>query len=120
MKIFGREPALWINIIAAVLSLILTLNTGWMSPGQATAVVAVLTAGAGVITAMHTRPWSVSLFTGFISTLAVLAAGYGLHVTVQLIATTVMTLIARGQITPAADPQPLNAIVPATPPAPTT
>lgn len=109
---FGREPALWINVIAAVLSMLVTFQMSWLSDSQATLIVAALTAAAGLITAIKTRPWSVSLFTGFISSAAVLLAGYGLDIGqervgyVQLIAATILTLIARGQISPAADPVP--------------
>lgn len=108
-----REPALWINVAAAMLGLLVTFQFDWLSVNQATAIVATLTAGAGVLTAIKTRPVAVSVFTGFISTAAVLAAGYGYDVTqeqlaaVQLIAATVLTLLARGQITPADDPRPL-------------
>lgn len=111
-SIFGREPALWINVIAAVLSMLVTFQMSWLSDSQATLTVAALTAAAGLITAIKTRPWSVSLFTGFISSVAVLAAGYGLDFTqqqvgaVQLIAATILTLLARGQISPAPAPLP--------------
>lgn len=115
MKLFGREPALWINVIAAVLSMFVTFQMSGLSDSQATNIVAALTAAAGVITAIKTRPWSVSLFTGFISSAAVLAAGYGLDFSqqqigaVQLIAATILTLLARGQIEPAPDPVPESA-----------
>ncbi len=109
---FSREPALWINVIAAVLSLIVTFGMGWLDTSDATNIVAALTAAAGAITAIKTRPWSVSIFTGVITTLAVLLAGYGLEFSqeqvgaVQLIAATILTLVARGQISPAAEPVP--------------
>jgi hypothetical protein len=104
---FSREPALWINVVAAVLGLIVTFGMSWLDVSDATNIVAALTAATGAITAIKTRPWSVSIFTGVISTTAVLLAGYGLDFSqeqvgsVQLIAATILTLIARGQIEPA-------------------
>jgi len=117
MKIFGREPALWINVITAALSMLVTFGFGGLDDNKATAIVAVLNAGAGVFVAWHTRPIALGLFNGFISAVAVMVAGFGLDFSqqqvgaVQLIAATVLTLIARGQITPVADPRPLTAAV---------
>lgn len=109
MKIFGREPALWIAVISALLGLLVTFPLG-MSASQSTAIIATVTAGAGAVQALLTRPWSLGLFSGFISSVAVLLAGYGLDVSaetvlaVQLVAQTVLTLIARGQIWPKPEP----------------
>lgn len=116
MKLFGREPALWIGVIQATLGLIVTLGFAWLDATDATNIVATLTALAGVATAISTRPWRLSIFTGAVSTVAVLFAGYGLNFTqeqvgaVQLILVTVVTLVARNQITPEADPRPLTAV----------
>lgn len=112
-RIFGREPALWIAVIAAALSLAVTFKLPGLGAGNATAIVAVLNAGAAIVMAWQTRPIAPSLYTGFFTTLAVLAAGYGLHVTqeqlgaVELVVVSVLTLVARGHITPVADPRPL-------------
>lgn len=114
-KLFGREPALWIATISAVLSVVVTFGLPWLDDGDATNIVAIITAGGAVITAIKTRPIAISAFTGLLSTAAVLAAGYGLDVpqqmlgAVQLAIVAIVTLIARGQITPAADPAPLYA-----------
>jgi hypothetical protein len=53
MKIFGREPALIISTISAVLSLIVTFNIG-MSGEQAGAIVAIISAVFGAIVAAET------------------------------------------------------------------
>jgi hypothetical protein len=119
MKIFGREPALWINAISAGLGILVSFGLTWMDDGKAAAIVAVLTAGAAVLTAASTRPIALSAFTGFIGTVAILAAAYGFDVSqqtvgaVQLAVVAVLTLLARGQITPTADPRPLPESVPA-------
>jgi hypothetical protein len=115
MKLFGREPALWINTLAAALSMFVSFGVPGMDDGRATAIVACVTAGASAWQAFHTRPVAPTLFNGVISTAAVLVAGFGLDLSqqqvglVQAMAMTVLTLIARGQITPVADPRPLTA-----------
>jgi hypothetical protein len=117
-SIFGREPALFINVIAAALGMFVSLDFAGLNDGKAAAIVAVLTAGAAIFQAWHTRPVAVSLFTGFVGTAAVLAASFGLDFTqqqvgaVQLVVVTVLTLLARGQITPVADPRPLYPLPP--------
>lgn len=116
-SLFGREPALWINVVAAVLGLIVTFGWKALDAQDATNIVAVLTGLAAVVTAVQTRPWAVPVFTGFVSTAAVLLAGYGLEVSqqsvgaVQLVVVSVLTLLARGQITPAADPRTIDGAV---------
>ena len=113
MKIFGREPALWIATIAALLSIAVTFNVPGLSLNQSAAIVGVLTAGAGVVTAIKTRPVAVPLFTGFVGAVVILAAAYGFHVSpesvgaIQAAVTAVLILIARGHITPVDDPRPL-------------
>ncbi len=105
MKLFGREPALWIAALTALLGLFVTFPLG-MTGDQATAIVASVTALGGVMTAWQTRPWAPGLFNGLITSLAVLGAGYGLNFTAEQVGLTqaaVMTLfalIARGQISP--------------------
>lgn len=110
-----REPALWIAAISAVLGVIVTFGLPWLDDTDATNIVAIVTAGGAVITAIKTKPIAVSAFTGFLATAAVLAAGYGFEVpqnvlgAVQLAVVAITALVARGQITPTADPRPLHA-----------
>ena len=113
IRLFGRDPALWINALAALLSILVTLNIKGLSIDQAAAIVSVLTAGGGLLAALATRPFSVGAFTTFASTLVVLGAAYGLHVppetlgAIQAAIVAVLTLVARGYITPLHDPRPL-------------
>lgn len=113
--IFGREPALWVAAISAILGIAVSFGLPWLDDTDAVNIVALITAGGAVVTAIKTRPIAVSAFTGLLSTAAVLAAGYGFDVpqqtlgAVQLAVVTILTLVARGQITPAADPAPLHA-----------
>lgn len=76
MKIFGREPALWLGLIGAALTWAVTLGLDWLNAGQSTAIITFLT---GLVIAIMTRPWAPALFTGTLSALAAVFAEYGLH-----------------------------------------
>lgn len=76
MKILGREPALWLALIGAVLTWAAGLGLDWLNPGQATAAVTFITA---VVIATTTRPYAPALFTGALAAGAALFAEYGLH-----------------------------------------
>lgn len=111
MKIFGREPALIIGFIGAVLAAIVALNVPWMTAGQAAAVLAVLT---GVVTAATTRPMAPGLFAGLVAAVAALFAQYGLHWSDAMIAAITSIVLAgfalfgvRNQVTPVGDAVPI-------------
>lgn len=76
MKIFGREPALILGFVGAVLAWAATLGLDWLNAGQATAAITFITA---VVIALTTRPVGPALFVGAVSAGAALAAEYGLH-----------------------------------------
>ena len=111
IKIFGREPALVMAAIGAVLSWIATLEFEWLDAGQSTAVITFLSAG---VIALTTRPIAPALFVGTVSAGAALAAAYGLNWSdnaVTALGTIVLTGFAlfgiRPQATPKADPAPI-------------
>jgi asparagine N-glycosylation enzyme membrane subunit Stt3 len=109
MKLFGREPALWIGAIAAILGFLVTLSLPGLTAGHAANILAVVTAVGGLMTAWQTRPWSLGLFGGLIGSLAVLGAGYGLDVSaetvaaVQMSASALLALLTRAQVSPKPD-----------------
>lgn len=76
MKIFGREPALWLALIGAVLTWGVSLGLDWLNAGQATAITTFVT---GVVIAVTTRPIAPGLYVGVVSAAAALFAEYGLH-----------------------------------------
>jgi hypothetical protein len=76
IKIFGREPALWLGLIGAVVTWAVSLGLDWLNAGQATAIVAFVTA---VIIALTTRPIAPALFVGAVSAGAALFGEYGLN-----------------------------------------
>jgi hypothetical protein len=106
--ILGREPALWIGFVAAVLGVLVTFNIDGLSPEQAALWVAVLHAAAGVVTAILTRPIAPGAFTAAVTALAALALGYGLQVTPELVGLlngamlALLALVTRGEVSPAA------------------
>jgi hypothetical protein len=76
MKIFGREPALWLALIGSVLTWGAGLGLDFLNAGQA---VAITTALTGVVIAVTTRPIAPGLFVAAVGLIASLFAEYGLH-----------------------------------------
>lgn len=76
------------------------------SPAQTAAVATIGTALAAIITAFSTRPVSVPVITGAVSTIAVAAGAFGLHLTSAQIGAAVpvlglvLSLVLRQAITP--------------------
>lgn len=108
-RIFGREPALWISTIAAALAVAVGFGVPGLDAGLAAALTAFLTAAAAAWTALRVHPVAPAVFTGVVSTGAVLLAAFGLDLSQQQVGlvaaavTTVVTLVARAQITPSHD-----------------
>lgn len=113
IKIFGRDPALALALISAVIGLLVTFNFTWLSDNQALAITGVVTTGFGILTALATRPIAVTAFTTAVASLVVLVTAYGLEVprefvgAAQALVVTVLAFFAREKITPNHDPRPL-------------
>lgn len=105
--LFGREPALWIAALAALLGIGVTLGLDGLSATQAAAIVAVLNAAAAVWTALKVRPVAPAAFTGAVSAGAALLVAYGLDVSQETVGAinvavlAVLSLLTRGQVSPA-------------------
>jgi hypothetical protein len=107
---FGREPALMIQTIAALLALFVGFGVPGLNDGLVAAITALLTAVAAAWTAFHVRPVAPALFTGVIVSGATLLAAFGIDlsqpqvslVTAGVVA--VMSLLMRAQVTPEHDP----------------
>lgn len=112
VKIFGREPALIMGAIGAVLAWIATLEFDQFNAGHSTALITFLSA---LVIAFTTRPWAPALFVAVVSAGASLAAAYGLHWS-EAAVTGLGTIILAGfalfgirpQVTPSADPAPVS------------
>lgn len=108
-----REPALLIDLTETLVVLVVAFGIG-LSGDQQTYIVAAVVAALGLAKGLLTRPFAVTLLTDAARAVLVLAASFGVGLTadqIALIATalgTVVTVVARGQITPAADPAPLT------------
>ncbi|MEU5946325.1 hypothetical protein ABZ793_12275 [Micromonospora sp. NPDC047465] len=111
MKIFGREPTLYIQALSALLGVFVTFGLPGLSATQAAAIVAALTAVTTAVNAAMVRPVAPAAFTGVVTALAVLVAAYGLEVSqetvgaVQVAVVGVLALLTRTQVTPTADPR---------------
>jgi hypothetical protein len=110
IRIFGREPALWLALIGALLTWVAGFQVDWLSTGQA---VAITTALTGIVIALTTRPWAPGLFVAAVGALAGMFAEYGLHwseAAVTGLGGIILAAFAlfgiRPQVTPAGDPAP--------------
>ncbi|MFJ8538194.1 hypothetical protein [Streptomyces sp. NPDC093591] len=103
--ILGREPALWMNTLSAVLGLIVTFNVG-LTAEEAGWAVAGVSAILGAIAAALTRPIAVQAFTTLVATLASAVAAFGYEVAPTTTAAVngavlaVLMFITRGQVSP--------------------
>jgi len=103
--ILGREPALWLNTLSAVLGLIVTFNVG-LTAEEAGWAVAGASAILGAIAAALTRPIAVQAFTTLVATLASAVAAFGYEVAptttaaVNGLVLAVLMFVTRGQVSP--------------------
>ena len=104
MTIFGREPAVWLALIGAILTTIVATQVSWLSAGAEAAIMGALTA---IVIAVTTRPIAPALFTAAFVALAAVFAQYGLHLSDDLVAGISSVILAafalagiRPQVTP--------------------
>lgn len=107
MKLFQREPTLWIAVINAVVILVGTFSLKFISGEQAALIVAVINAIFLAINAYAVRPISPAAFTYAVGAIVALLAAYGLNVPTETVASlnvvviAVLALLTRGQVSPA-------------------
>lgn len=103
--ILNREPALWLNSLAAILGLVVTFNVG-LTADQAGWLVAGVSAVLGAIAAALTRPIAVQAFTAVVATVASAVGAFGFDVAptttaaINGVVLAVLMFITRGQVTP--------------------
>lgn len=107
MKIFGREPALVLGFIGALL-MALADKVPYLTTGAAAAIIAVITAAW---TAYATRPWQPAAFMAVFTSAVLLLAEYGWKLPdrdIELWGSVLLGVLAllgvRDQATPAAAP----------------
>ncbi|MCR8574662.1 hypothetical protein [Streptomyces sp. Isolate_219] len=105
MKIFNREPALWLNSLSALLGLLVTFNVG-LTEVQAGWLVAGVSAILGAVAAALTRPIAVQAFTAVVATVASAVAAFGYEVqptttaAINGVVLAILMFITRGQVSP--------------------
>ena len=113
MKIFGRDPVLFLNSLSAALGLIVTFNVG-LTENQAGWLVAGTSAILGAVAAALTRPIAVQAFTTLVATVASAVAAFGYDVAPTTTAAingallAVIMFITRGQVSPASPTAPAS------------
>lgn len=106
MKIFGRDPVLFLNSLSAILGLVVTFNVG-LTEDQAGWIVAGMSAILGAVAAALTRPIAVQAFTTLVATVASAVAAFGYDVAptttaaINGLVLAVIMFITRGQVSPA-------------------
>jgi hypothetical protein len=112
IKILGREPALWLALIGAVVAWVATLGFHWLNAGESTAIITFI---AGGVIAITTRPIAPGLFVAVVAAGAALFGEYGLNISQAAVAGLGSIILAgfalfgiRPQVTPKADPAPIS------------
>src|SRR4051794_25711719 len=111
LLIFGREPAVWVGLIEATLTLVLAFFPGsGLSTQNIALIIAVVTAAAGVYTAWVTKDTMLGVTIGLIKAALALAIGFGLNLgpeqgaAIIALATIVLGLFQRTQTSPLSTP----------------
>jgi hypothetical protein len=108
VKILGRDPALVIGALNALIMFGGTMGFHLLSMGQAALWVIVVNAVSAAIVAWSTRPLSPSVFSYLIASLIALGASYGLHISPEAInglnglLVPILAFLTRGQVSPVA------------------
>jgi hypothetical protein len=106
VKIFGREPALVIGTIVAIISLAGTLGFSFLTADQAGLWIVVVNAIAAAAMAWLTRPLQPGIYTYAVGAILALVTAYGLTLTpeqvnaVNALVVPVLALLTRGQVSP--------------------
>jgi hypothetical protein len=109
IKIFGREPAVWVGVIEAFLAVLLSFGIG-ITESTYGPIMAVVVALGGFVTALGTKDTLLGALIGVIKAGVVLIAVFGISLSEQqtgaLIAavSVVFALYQRTQTSPIADP----------------
>lgn len=77
MKIFGREPAVYVGLIEGILAMLLSLNQFDLTHENIALIMAVVVALFGIYTAYVTRDTMLGVGVGLAKAVLALAIGYG-------------------------------------------
>ena len=105
VKWFGRDPAVYLAALNALLALLVSFGAPW-SAGVNQAIMVVATGVVTIISAAMVRPFDVPLTLGTIKTILVAVAAFGLHLSdVQVAAvlgvlSAIFAVVVRDRVTP--------------------
>ncbi len=106
MKLFGRDPTLWLSLISSVVILLGTFSFHWLTGQQAALIVVAINAIAGAANAYLVRPIAPAAFTYAVGSILAVAGAYGLNLTIEQVAALnavvvpALALLTRGQVSP--------------------
>jgi asparagine N-glycosylation enzyme membrane subunit Stt3 len=110
MRVFGREPAVWVGLIEASLAMLVALSILNFTREQTAEIMAVVVAVFGVVTAYLTKDTMLGFIVGLTKAVIALVIGFGFslspEVTASLIAFVVVVVgfFQRTQTSPAPVP----------------
>lgn len=79
MKLFGREPAVYIAVLESLLALLVTFQFDGLSPDQAALILAAAVAIGGLLASFTTRDTLLGALSGAVKAVLVLGVAYGLN-----------------------------------------
>jgi hypothetical protein len=86
MKIFGREPAVWVGFIEASLALLVALSLVNIDHEQTALIMAVVVSLFGVLLAYLTKDTMLGVLVGLTKAAIALAVGFGLTLSAEVTA----------------------------------
>lgn len=106
VKVFGREPTLWLAVISSIIVLLGTFSLHWLTGQQAALIVVAINAIAGAVNAFTVRPIAPAAFTYATASIIAVAGAYGLNLTIEQVASVnalvvpMLALLSRNQVSP--------------------
>lgn len=113
MKIFGREPAVWLGFIASVLGLIVAFGVGGLTEDQASVIVTAIAAVGMAVAAVFTRPFVPALVTAAVVAVGGMLLAFGIEVSAEVVASVnfaVLNVLALVGVRPQVAPTPPDAL----------
>ena len=106
MKILGREPALVVGAINALIMVAGTLGFSLLGQDQAALWVALVNAASAAILAWTVRPLSPAVFSQLVGAIVAVIAGYGIELSSDFVfaingaLVPILMFLTRGQVSP--------------------
>lgn len=94
MKVFGREPAVYIAVLEAALAFLVTFGLDGLSAEQSTNILAVAVALGGVLAAWTTKDKLLATLGGLGRAVLVLGTSYGLNLSQEQVGLAVVVISA--------------------------